>query len=104
MIEKNNLSGYLYQVSMFKGYPELIVTEGYVNPSMYDDAYGEFMTGIIGTSCSATPGEVAYGTVWLTERDDNKGKLLLMEYANERIRELSNRINYYHDMINILKK
>ena len=88
--------GYLY--SMWSG--ALKVYEGCVEQSVHGgDRYHFYVrrgTKIIRrVMCNGHPGFVSNATVWLEERDDKKAIDILIQYENEQIEELKDRIRKY---------
>ena len=96
--------GYLY--SRYKGRFE--VHYGTITPLNYgrrrDYARFEYTNGQKEKrlQCWYKPGVVYYGTVWLTERDDELARKLFLDYEKNCILELEERIDRHHGCIETL--
>lgn len=96
--------GYLY--SRYKGRFE--VHYGTITPLNYgrrrDYARFEYKNGQKEKrlQCWYKPGVVYYGTVWLSERNDELARKLFLDYEKNCILELEERIDRHHGCIETL--
>ena len=89
---------YLYSINTGK----LVVNEGFVQPSIYKDRV-RFLGKKKSILCPAESGKVFNASVWLPKRDDAKARKLLIDYEENLIFELRNRVQTHLSKIHVLK-
>jgi len=64
---------------------------------------GLFTNKIKRFGCSINPGEVSNAVVWLPIKDDEKAKNILIEYENNQILKLNEKIENHRHKIRLLQ-
>ena len=93
-------NGFLY--SLWNG--RFMVYEGCVTPSVFDDNLGNFKTRTKTINCNIKPKVVYNAVVWLSTRNDELAKQILIEYEEVQIIKLQFKIDNHLTKIKVLKE
>lgn len=96
----NKITGWIYSLwsGVFRTY------EGYIQASIPHSDQGRFITANRSFQCSIHHGVVFNAVVWLSERDDDLARELLVTNELHNIDKLREKIENHQSKINILKE
>lgn len=93
-------TGYVY--SMWSG--RLIAYKGTAYTSIHEGMANFYTESDKKIQCSTEPGTIYNAVIWLTERDDELAKKLLIDYEEKQISKLQEKIDNHRHKIKTIKE